>query len=339
MITRRCIYCKRSNVRFNREHLIPEAFGTYGPGTPLLKQLVCAVCNSNLGKMLDQVLARDSFEGLIRSQVLPTKKGSRDRFHSRRVELRYPDKEEFGELRGARVRMDWADRQFVLLDQLVVRTVTNELRSYTVQELVSDPDISFAGLPPNSVSVLGLDTAEVDNLVELACARGAQFKNLPRMISAPASACEPKVLLETLGVINDAVWRSIAKVAFNYLAWVQGPEYVLADRFDRIRSFILEGNQQQALVRLVQQPILADESRRWKGFRGHLVFFETSGRSLVAKVSLFNSITYQVLLSHDLGIYYSLSAGHAFDPIRREVYKLTSIPKRILVPMGAPIHI
>jgi hypothetical protein len=327
-----CIYCKRSNVSFNREHVIPEAFGTYGSDTPVLKQHVCMTCNSTLGKTLDQVLARDSYEGLIRSQTLPAKRGQRDRFRSRRVELRFPDKEEFGVLRGARVRMDWSDRLPLLLDQVMVRTATNELRSYTAQELEGAPDITFEGLPPNAMRVVGLDTAEVGKLVELARARGARLEKCPGLMPVPASANEPKVILETMGVINDAVWRSIAKIAFNYLAWIQGSAYVLADRFDLIRSFILEPNQQRALVRLVQQPILANESRKWKCFSGHLVLFETSGRCLVAKVSLFNSITYQIVLSHDLEFYYSLSIGHSFDPVRHEVHKLTSIPNRIIVP-------
>jgi hypothetical protein len=52
---------------------------------------------------------------------------------------------------------------------------------------------------------------------------------------------------------------------------------------------------------------------------------------LIGRVSLFNSITYEVLLCPDIGLYHNLSAGHAFDPIAEQMFKLTAIPKQIAV--------
>ena len=85
-----CIYCKQADARFNREHVIPEAFGTFGADTMVLEGQVCMPCNSTLGSRLDLVLARDSWESRLRGQMLAARAGRhrRDRFLERRVEMR-----------------------------------------------------------------------------------------------------------------------------------------------------------------------------------------------------------------------------------------------------------
>jgi hypothetical protein len=67
MPTSTCLYCretKDANV-FNREHVLPEAFGKY-EGNFVLKGVVCEACNTYFANHLDIKLARDSIEGLDR---------------------------------------------------------------------------------------------------------------------------------------------------------------------------------------------------------------------------------------------------------------------------------
>ena len=61
MITATCIYCDEDDpAKFSgREHVIPQAFGTFGGQTPTLK-CVCDPCNGALGRELDQMLARET---------------------------------------------------------------------------------------------------------------------------------------------------------------------------------------------------------------------------------------------------------------------------------------
>jgi hypothetical protein len=63
----KCIYClKDSDVTFRGvEHVIPEAFGTFGSNTPTL-HCVCDDCNAYFGRVLDQLLARETIEGISR---------------------------------------------------------------------------------------------------------------------------------------------------------------------------------------------------------------------------------------------------------------------------------
>ena len=86
---RSCIYCLESKPEsaFNREHVIPEAFGVFANN--LVLDCVCEDCNTYFGKHLDLVVARDSIESLDRVRVGLKKPseyktlGRRGRTHSR----------------------------------------------------------------------------------------------------------------------------------------------------------------------------------------------------------------------------------------------------------------
>jgi hypothetical protein len=62
-----CVYCgNRDPADFHtREHVLPQSFGTFGAKTPTL-HCVCDGCNSFFMKELDQVLARETLEGITR---------------------------------------------------------------------------------------------------------------------------------------------------------------------------------------------------------------------------------------------------------------------------------
>lgn len=56
----KCIYCLQEKEKklFNREHIIPKAFGTFGTSTPTLIYKVCISCNQRLGDTIDNELSR-----------------------------------------------------------------------------------------------------------------------------------------------------------------------------------------------------------------------------------------------------------------------------------------
>lgn len=62
-----CIYCLRElpKSKFNREHVIPEAFGKFKDNF-VLHNTVCEDCNQHFGDNLDLILGRGSFEALQR---------------------------------------------------------------------------------------------------------------------------------------------------------------------------------------------------------------------------------------------------------------------------------
>lgn len=64
MSSHACIYCKSKDGFFNREHVMPQAFGTFEPEFPVLNDCVCAECNNYFGRTLEFALSRDSTEAV-----------------------------------------------------------------------------------------------------------------------------------------------------------------------------------------------------------------------------------------------------------------------------------
>ena len=67
----RCIYCLETKPidAFNREHIIPQAFGKFEMGKgggPVTIRCVCKDCNQRFGDTLDHVLGRTSIYGVLR---------------------------------------------------------------------------------------------------------------------------------------------------------------------------------------------------------------------------------------------------------------------------------
>jgi hypothetical protein len=95
-----CIYCYQTDPgRFRGvEHVIPQAFGRFGSETPTLD----CVCD-DFGRELDQLLARETYEGISRY--------SRGQFSNqarpqKRVSLALADPAEAGAFQGLRVSVD-----------------------------------------------------------------------------------------------------------------------------------------------------------------------------------------------------------------------------------------
>src|SRR5579859_2011619 len=66
---RRCIYCleDKDDGAFNRDHVIPEAFGMFDEN--LVLSCVCRECNQFFGDGIEMDLGRDSMEGHDRARV------------------------------------------------------------------------------------------------------------------------------------------------------------------------------------------------------------------------------------------------------------------------------
>jgi len=328
----RCIYCKRSGIRFVREHVIPRAFGSFGPKTMVLSVEVCIGCNRRLGRELDEILARDTFEATLRAEKLPPRRRRKQRFKARRIVIRVPDDSEFGDFRGARMIIDWQTRKLRPLNQVVVRNEKGRLQSLSREEVLVADERLFRDRPPGSVQVIGTSATVVKELQRILAAKGARFKTSePVEVDPPPASRRSHVELEVEGLIDQAVWRAIAKIAFNYLAKMRGAAYVLHERFDRIRAFIMGEVREPALVRYSRRPILAGDSPHLRSIEMHLVLFERRGYALQGRVSLFNSFTYDVMLCPNLGLIYPMKCGHAFDPIRKDVYELMGISRSLRI--------
>jgi hypothetical protein len=122
-----CIYCRQTDPdRFRGvEHVIPQGFGRFGSDTPTL-DCVCDDCNAYFGRELDQLLTRDTYEGISRY--------SRGRFSSqarpqKRVSLALADPGEAGAFQGLRVSVDGTTGQLMPLAAKFHITTSRQART------------------------------------------------------------------------------------------------------------------------------------------------------------------------------------------------------------------
>src|SRR2546427_1483261 len=139
-----------------------------------------------------------------------------------------------------------------------------------------------------------------------------------------------EVTVEISSRMNSCLRRAVAKIAFNYVVWLHGREFALHPMFDQVRDFIRNGTASELpLVQASTAPILTDDTRSERQTKGHLVKanLNIKGLVLAAWVSLFNSITYTVVLARPFtGIYRpGLRRGHLFDWESGEIQGLTAV--------------
>ena len=148
----------------------------------------------------------------------------------------------------------------------------------------------------------------------------------------PPIGNDGKVLLNFENEFNPVIRRCLAKIAFNYLAFVAGDEFVLQSQFDSVRSFIRYGTEAtDGIVYFRSRPILAQEILTGTRItNGHIITVEGKPSECVqSQLSLFNSFRYRIVLapSHS-GIYFA--KGHHFDLASRGVSELLATQSSVV---------
>lgn len=320
-----CIYCKNliTDENSSEEHVFPKSFGC--PDHWVLDCVCRRRCNETFGGSIDRWLAGDSLEGIKRMQRLGSRSGQRIR--PKRLKLHILKEDRYGDFQGAIVWIDFSRTDNVTIPpQIGLRNEKGE-REFFADEELDVPEIRkrIDSLSKKGVIVLAPSKEKNGEMVQLLLAKGIleQYNPKDEGFGMPEGAVENnRIMIEANADIDADIQRAIAKIAFNYLAKIQGYEYALSENFDEIRSFI-NGELRKPLVILSNDPILADEGRNWRRFNGHLFVFERNGDRLISQISLFNGITYRVLLSRNIGpLVYSLGSGHAFDVETLELKEL-----------------
>jgi len=118
----------------------------------------------------------------------------------------------------------------------------------------------------------------------------------------------------------------VAKIAFNYLAYWEGRDFLLHQSFDPSRSFIRYDEQAEyPLVSVDDNPILGDEPVEGRRRLGHIVTVNWAADriSIVSQISLFNWASYRVSLASNFsGEQRNIMRGHFFNVNSREILDL-----------------
>ncbi|MGO9063069.1 MAG: hypothetical protein ACLQU2_37745 [Candidatus Binataceae bacterium] len=137
-----------------------------------------------------------------------------------------------------------------------------------------------------------------------------------------------------------ALVTRLPKIAFNYMAMHVGSDFALKPCFDPIRRFIRYdegGDDWREFVRIINEPLLAEETQDLRVTQGHVVMLGwRSFSTLQVRVSPYNSLAYEVTLTKTYaGVWPPIKVGHVFDWEHRVIHKLHAVSGVILLPGAA----
>jgi hypothetical protein len=327
--TRRCIYCletKRIGA-FDREHVIPQAFGTFDSATPVL-DCVCKSCNGDLGKELDEKLARDSLEALDRVAA-GLKKAAKFQTVGKRSTLHVEfDKE--GPLKGAKGHHvpdpAGGEKLAVAPNPQLGFSMTEDgpVEWFPLHETWTKDDVRQRLGVERGVNLCvhtwGVPAIEGQDELER---RGFNRGTLEREIQPPSGHVKTTVV----GLITAADFRAIAKIAFNYLTFIAGPNFVLEPQFNEIRRFVRQGVPLPwESVKPTPNPwLVTNDNDNDKPLVGHYVIIRTRGRDIECDVCLLMRTRYRVKLAAGGFLTpVSVNSGHLFDVVNRRALRIPS---------------
>jgi hypothetical protein len=132
---------------------------------------------------------------------------------------------------------------------------------------------------------------------------------------------ESQVVVENTCVIDASFYRVVAKISFNYLAYVFGQDIALDNSFDEIRNYILNGGENKYVTPHSIELFRQGTFSKIVSIYNHFIFIFKSGSYILAYVSIFGT-AWGVLLSENSIIRVG-EAGFVCDTKRNEELNLS----------------
>jgi hypothetical protein len=302
MMTATCIYCDEGDPgKFaGREHVIPQAFGSFGGQTPTLK-CVCDPCNGALGRELDQMLARETLEGLARYGQGRLSKEMRPQ---RRLRFTLADETEAGGMLGAAITgLDPTTNQLMpLATQLQIENrQTGKTEIFTREALGSFdlPDEAYGPPGARKLTIFAPSKEEHDAFLDELNQAGFDMRMQgPSQLGINPSADETGQA--TLGIHIEGTFdqlhrRALAKICLNFAAFYLGDE-VGSPRWTNLKRFIRYGEGELG-ARLSDGPFWTGQETATMRFPDAInVRLENHERGVVGVIQFYNRYTYELLL-------------------------------------------
>jgi hypothetical protein len=317
--------------------VIPQAFGRFADNN-LIALNVCDRCNEFFDRELDRVLARGTYEGFMRFRL-------RDRQPSEYRHVGRASRVRFVAKQGPWTEMildqvPAADGSALLVEpakQLGFSASEDEAPTYYRPDDAPTRE-ECAELYGNDLHVrsIGFDsTEEIESLL-----RGLGFENIGPLTVDWGAVGAGVVRVEQTIRADRLVFRCVAKIAVNYLDAVH-PEVSRMAVFNAIARFVRYDEEPPwQPVSATLDPIIGNEPSGGR-YLGHVVTLrqDPASRRIVANVSLYNQIRYDVVLS-PAGFQLELPSewltlGHLFDTkngVLRELTHSSLQAQRLLLP-------
>lgn len=321
---KKCLYCSdaKEETFFNREHVIPQSMGKFTDN--LVLNCVCKACNDYFSASTDGILARDSIEALLRFKYGLKSLDDLSQLKGKRLTINVPS--DSGPWSGAFVELFERDGEIMArpFPQIGFRNKESGQYEFLLYEQLRG--FAFASNPKFDSQNFKILASTDDDLarLKLILEEAGWDPKIHGTLPSPTDEADTLDLVSTAR-IDRRMKRAVAKIGFNYFAYT-ALEKGLIDLLDHpdlcpVKTFIrYDLDPAFDPVEVTNEPILGSDKPNYRQTNSHLAvldwFMHPNGRKdLEVSVSLFNSITYRIVLISN----YSprplpdLERGHQFD--------------------------
>jgi hypothetical protein len=316
------VYCGNTDPAdfTGREHVLLQSFGTFGAKTPTLP-CVCDPCNAFFKKNLDQLLARETLEGVTRY-----KKGrySRETRSQKALRFSLAEDQEIGDFGGVLIAgVDGMTGQLLppVAQFHALNVTTGRYDKFTKDQIpglkLSDDVYGKPG--ERQYRVFAASQEDHDAVVEELRKAGIPYREKGRFQPSflegknPGETIELDVQIE--GTIDDAKKRALVKVLFNFATFYLGPSETLKPEWDKARRFVRFGGQ-TLKARISQKPFWnGQETYHWR-FEddSYNLRLENLDGNVVGVIQFFNLFTYEFILVENYSLAPEQEIAYRFTP-------------------------
>ncbi len=331
----KCIYCledKPNNSFEKAEHVLPQSFGKFRNNLTLNK-MVCDDCNEYFGNHLEISLGRDTLEGMSRFEHKVKEKHEFKSFGKKsRIEIKVDE----GPFKGAYAYREYSDSDYNIIikpiPQVGFKRIDGADYIYFPLEEIPDKqylDENFSLNVPKSITVLGCTSEDAQKHLS---EKDIMLSSNPDGEYSPSDEPFDWGCVVT-AIMDQIIFRSIAKIAFNYLSYWAGCNIVVDSLFNPIRRYIRFGEELPfPFVDILEKAIMEDEPMEGKRRLGHIITLNWSDNklSIASNVSLFNFNNYAVLVAKDYnGKSFDLPKGNFFNLADNKILEIA--PRNIIL--------
>jgi hypothetical protein len=336
-INQQCIYCKKdkSTEEFDKDHVMPRAFGKFHNNLTLINA-VCRECNHYFSKELELFLARDSQWGLMRYRynLSAFVKAKWNSISHARIRLRIDDPN-LGEWNGAFVDLIPPAHQqennpdIFIVPQVAFYTKEKKEKIFMPIDEINRANSADLNLDLSSCFLYGNSDSDIQKVKSLVAELGINADHIIEISEmSPKPGLGQRIRIAVQTKIDSVILRAIAKIGFNYFAYLQGNQLALSDSFDEIREFIRYGSHQDSgLTSVKEGAILAKKGRNSRRIEGHIILVEWPNNArtgVYCRVSLFNCLTFIVTLCRSFKLLVQPRlCGHLYNIRTKRIIKLS----------------
>ena len=320
-----CIYCHQTDPgRFRGvEHVIPQAFGRFGSETPTINR-VCDDCNAYFGRELDQLLTRDTFEGVSRYSRGQLSSEARPQ---KRLSLTLTDPAEVGDFVGLRVAVDGTTGQLMPpAAQFHIHNFrTGEDEVYFLRQIsgltLSEADYGKPGANGEKgtwkCKIFAPSREEHDAMVGALQRAGINFRpGTPFQNPWSPESSEPSsFLVEITSEVDKPHKRAIAKILMNFVAFQLGCEEALKPRWCFLRRYARYG-EGKIKARLSNRPFWTGQETEQLRFQDDSinVRIENLDGDIIGAIQFYNLPTYEMILVENDLLRHDQEIGCRYTP-------------------------